>query len=83
MRFKFNVKVALKPGLSDPEGETTKNTLVNLGYNVEDVKVSKLYEVILDASSPEEAEGLIDEICIRLLANPTKDNYTFEMCSLS
>ncbi|MGC9345612.1 MAG: phosphoribosylformylglycinamidine synthase subunit PurS, partial [Candidatus Bathyarchaeales archaeon] len=35
-----------------------------------------VYNVVLEAESREEAEEKADEMCKRLLANPTKDNYT-------
>ncbi|MCD6504388.1 phosphoribosylformylglycinamidine synthase subunit PurS [Candidatus Bathyarchaeota archaeon] len=82
MRFKCRVEVSLKPGLSDPEGETTKNALINLGYRVGKVRVSKVYELVLEAPSLSEAKKLTEEICNRLLANPTKDDYRFEVRKL-
>lgn len=82
MRFRCRVEVSLKPGLSDPEGETTKDALVNLGYRVSKVSVSKVYELILEAPSLSEAKKTVQEICNRLLANPTKDDYRFEVYKL-
>jgi len=79
MRYVARVEVCLKPGHSDPEGETTRESLVELNYPVEDVRVSKVYVVHLEASSVEEARRQIDEMCRRLLANPVKDNYTFKI----
>ncbi len=79
MRFRVKIEVSLKPGHSDPEGETTAQSLKELRYPVERVRVSKLYEVYLDAKSSEAAEKYADEICRRLLANPTKDNYRFNI----
>ncbi len=76
MRYVARVEVGLKPGHSDPEGETTKDSLVELNYAVESVKVSKVYELHIEASSLEDAKKLVDEMCRRLLANPVKDNYT-------
>jgi len=35
--------------------------------------------VTLEASSKEEAERILDEMCRRLLTNPTKDDYRFEL----
>jgi phosphoribosylformylglycinamidine synthase PurS subunit len=75
MRYRLKIEVSLKPGHSDPEGETAAEVLKELGYRVEAVNVSKVYGVVLDAESEKEAEGKADEICKRLLANPTKDNY--------
>jgi phosphoribosylformylglycinamidine synthase len=76
MRFRLKVEVSLKPGHSDPEGETTAKLLRELGYKVERVSVSKAYTIFLEANSRDEALAKADEMCRRLLANPTKDNYT-------
>jgi len=79
MRYVATVYVRLKPGYSDPEGETTARALQGLGYGVKEVRVSKAYEVTLDAETREEAEEAVDEMCRRLLTNPTKDDYRFEL----
>jgi len=75
MKYRLKIEVSLKPGHSDPEGETTARLLRELGYKVEAVNVGKVYSVVLDAESKKEAETRAEEICKRLLANPTKDNY--------
>jgi phosphoribosylformylglycinamidine synthase len=75
MRYRLKIEVKLKPGHSDPEGETTARLLRELGYRVDAVNVSKVYSVVLEAESKEEANVEADEICRRLLANPTKDDY--------
>jgi phosphoribosylformylglycinamidine synthase len=75
MKYKLRIEVSLKPGHSDPEGETTTHLLKELGYKVETVNVSKVYSLVLRAESRKEAESEAEEMCKRLLANPTKDNY--------
>lgn len=75
MRFRLKIEVNLKPGHSDPEGETTAKLLRELGYSVDAVNVGKVYTVFLEASSKKEAVMKAEEMCKRLLANPTKDNY--------
>lgn len=75
MKYVLRVEVSLKPGHSDPEGETTASMLRELGYSVEHVNVSKVYYILLSASSKNEALAIGEEMCRRLLANPTKDNY--------
>jgi phosphoribosylformylglycinamidine synthase len=79
MRFRLAIEVTLKPGHSDPEGETTARLLKELGYNIEKVSVGKLYNVLVEAQSKREAEEKADEMCKRLLANPTKDSYSVEV----
>jgi phosphoribosylformylglycinamidine synthase PurS subunit len=79
MRYIAKVEVSLKPGHSDPEGETTRASLSELNYPVESVRVSKVYEMFLVTDSVEKAERQIEEMCRRLLANPVKDDYTFKI----
>jgi phosphoribosylformylglycinamidine synthase len=76
MKYRAKVEVSLKPGHSDPEGETAARLLQELGYAVKAVNVSKVYTILLEAETPEEAKAKVEEMCKRLLANPTKDNYT-------
>jgi len=77
MRYVAKVEVGLKHGHSDPEGETTRASLSELNYPVVSVRVSKVYEIGLEASSLQEAERQVEEMCRRLLANPVKDHYTY------
>jgi len=79
MKFRARVEVGLKPGHSDPEGETTRQSLEELNYIVKSVGVSKVYEILLEARNKEEARKIVEEMCKRLLANPVKDNYRFEI----
>lgn len=83
MKFKGFVYVTLRSGYSDPEGDTTAEALRGLGYNVSDVLSTKAYEVIFDAANKEKAETLLEEMCKRLLTNPIKDNYHFEISELA
>jgi phosphoribosylformylglycinamidine synthase PurS subunit len=79
MKYAAKIEVSLKPGHSNPEGETTARLLIELGYKVETVDVSKVYTVFLEATSPAEAKAKAEEMSKRLLANPTKDNYTISV----
>lgn len=76
MKYRLKIEVSLKLGHSDPEGETTAHLLKQLGYKIETVNVSKIYSVILKAHSKDEAKNTAEDMSKRLLANPTKDNYT-------
>ena len=75
MKYRAKIEVSLKPGHSDPEGETTARLLKELGYAVNAVNVSKVYNILLDAQTPKDAKAKAEEMCKRLLANPTKDDY--------
>lgn len=79
MKYAAKIEVSLKPGHSNPEGETTARLLVELGYKIASVDVSKVYTVILEASSSTEAKMKAEEMSKRLLTNPTKDNYNISV----
>jgi len=79
MKYAAKIEVSLKPGHSNPEGEPTQRLLIELGYNASAVDVSKVYTVYLEAASANEAKAKADEMSKRLLANPTKDNYTISV----
>jgi len=79
MKYRAKIEVSLKPGHSDPEGETSARLLKELGYNVDSVNVSKVYNVIIESNSAEAAKAKAEEMAKRLLANPTKDNYTISV----
>jgi phosphoribosylformylglycinamidine synthase len=79
MRFQAKIEVALKPGHSDPEGETTRQSLMELHFPVRSVSVSKVYRIELDAKNPTRARKTLDDMCRRLLANPVKDDYSFKI----
>lgn len=75
----MRVEVKLKPAYLDPEGATAERALRDLGFKVEKVRTAKMYEMKIYASSKEDAEKKVDEICRKLLSNPVKDDYTFEV----
>lgn len=79
MRYRARVEVVLKPGHFDPEGETTKRSLLMLGYPVDSVAVGKIYYIYFEAGDRDEARERVEEMCRRLLANPVKDAYNYEI----
>jgi phosphoribosylformylglycinamidine synthase PurS subunit len=79
MKFRAKIEVSLKPGHTDPEGETTARLLKELGYKIDSVNVSKEYNIIIESPTLKEAATKAEEMCKRVLANPTKDNYTISI----
>ena len=76
MKYKAMVRISLKEGMTDPEGNATSDSLKNLGFNIQYVKKSSVFEVGgVDAKNRTEALGKVDEMCKKLLSNPVKDYY--------
>lgn len=73
------IEVWLKEGIIDAEGRSVTEALKDIGYPVRHTRVGKTYHITLEASSKEEAERLVEEMCRRLLVNPVKDRYSFRV----
>ena len=72
--MKVRVLVRPKSGILDPQGEAVRRALPALGFGgVKSVHIGRLVE--MEVESPEEVEGM----CRRLLANPTVEEYEWEV----
>lgn len=80
MRYRALVSVMLKPGISDPQGQTIERALPALGYDsVSDVRVGKLIELHLEAVSEDVAGDLVRQMCEQLLANTVLEAYDVKL----
>jgi len=75
MEYRIEVKIRLKKGVLDAEGETIQKSLRLLGYDVKKVDTIKCYELAVDAAGREEAMRRIEDSCRKLLANPVIQDY--------
>ncbi len=76
MSYVAQVDVMLKPGISDPQGQTIERALPVLGYpGVREVRVGKRIQLQVDADSVDDARTKVEEMCERLLANPVIESY--------
>lgn len=78
--MKARVLVRLKPGILDVQGATVQRALDNLGFGeVRQVRVGKVVEVEVDGASAHAARRRVEEMCVRLLANPVTEDFTVEV----
>ena len=69
--MKAEVRVELKEGVFDPEGENIKKALNLLGFTgVRNVKLARLYTIEMDENDN------VEEMCTKLLTNPVIHTYT-------
>ncbi len=74
--MKVRVLVRPKSGILDPQGEAVRRALPALGFGgVDSVHIGRLIE--MEVNSANEIEGM----CRRLLANPTVEEYEWEVLS--
>jgi len=74
--YTVEVRVELKRGVLDAEGETVQKSLRLLGYSVSKVGTIKAYRITVDAKSREEAVAVVESASKRLLANPVIQDYS-------
>lgn len=74
------VRVELKKGVVDPEGDHVKKTLLTLGFtDVRRVESVKTYRIHLESNDPEAAQKDLQLMCERLLANPVVHRYSVKI----
>lgn len=75
------VYVRLKDGVLDPQGETIRRALSQMGYSeISSVRSGRFFELEIDEDC-QDVEKKVEEICSRLLANPVIEKYTVEAAS--
>ena len=79
--MKARVFVSLKSTVLDPQGQTVRKALQDLGYPaIQDVRQGKFFDVALaDGVTREQAQKDIDTIAHEVLANPVIEEYRVEI----
>ena len=78
--MKAAIKITLKPGVLDPQGQAIRQALASLGFaGVADVRQGKYIELELEVVSEGTARDQVEKICKELLANAVIENYSFEL----
>ena len=78
--MKARIRVMLKDGVLDPQGEAVRHALGALGFaGVEGVRQGKVIEIDLAESDAGAAQAQLKAMCDRLLANPVIETYRIEL----
>ncbi|MBD3170413.1 MAG: phosphoribosylformylglycinamidine synthase subunit PurS [candidate division Zixibacteria bacterium] len=72
------VYVSLKKSVADPQGQTIKKALNDIGYEgVAEVRVGKFFDISYDGDL-ENLERVLKEISEKVLANPVIEEFVIE-----
>ena len=81
--YKAIVTINFKKSILDPQGSTVLKALKSLGYkDVEDVRVGKHMEILIDSPNLETALEQLKEMCAKLLANPVIEDYHVDVAEV-
>ncbi len=74
-----DIRIELKPGVADPEGQNTKKALELLGFEgIDEVRSMKLFEIDMNMDE-ERARQSCEEMCRKLLANPVIQSFKVDI----
>lgn len=80
MKFKAEINVMPHKELLDPQGKTVGRNMGNVGIQgVEDVRIGKRIEMVLDATDEKAAHDVVEQACKKLLTNLIMETYAFEV----
>ena len=78
--MKARIKIMLKNGVLDPQGEAIKHALNNVGFeSVNRVRQGKVIELEIEGSDKNEVRSQIENMCNKMLANTVIENFEIEL----
>ncbi len=82
-KYHAEVKIRLRPSILDPKGKASQHALHNLGFDEFDqVRIGKLIDLTVNASSIQEAEDKAKQACEKLLANEVMEDFDISVSEL-
>ena len=79
MNFHVEISIMPKKALLDPQGKAVKNALSSLELKVEDVRIGKNINIIVEGETKELAISKIEEACKKLLVNQITEEYNYKI----
>ena len=77
--MKARIKIMLKNGVLDPQGEAIKHALNNIGFeSVTGVRQGKVIELDIEGSDKSQVRSQIEKMCNKMLANTVIENFEIE-----
>ncbi|RAO98412.1 phosphoribosylformylglycinamidine synthase [Petrotoga sp. 9PW.55.5.1] len=73
--FNFEIKVKLKEGILDPQGNATLKVLKRLNFSVEEVRFGKSVNLKIKEENFEKAKQKAEQIAYEVLSNPVLEDY--------
>ena len=78
MKFSAAIDIMPHKELLDPQGKTVAKNMKNVDIDgIEDVRIGKHIQMMLEADSLETANEKVEMACKKLLANIIMETYTF------
>ena len=74
--MKFSAKITLKKDDLYPQGKVIHQALDGMGFkDISEVRQGKYFEIDVKEKDPKKAQGIVEDMCKKLLANLVIENY--------
>lgn len=74
--YKAKVIIKRKKSILDPQGKAAEHGAALLGFkNITNVRIDKQVEFLVNVSDEETAKQEVSEFCVKLLSNPTMEDF--------
>ncbi len=78
MKFTADINIMPLKALLDPQGKAVSGSMSNIGLpQISNVRIGKHITLELEAATEEEAKGMVDTACRKLLANMIMESFEF------
>ena len=78
--MRVKIEVMLRDSILDPQGNTIKKSLNNLGFkNIKNVRQGKLIEIDMNSNSSNKDEKNIKRMCEDVLSNSLTEKYKIKV----
>jgi phosphoribosylformylglycinamidine synthase len=80
--LKAKVTITRRAEIADPQGSSVLRALHDLGFDeVSSVRIDRTIQLEIEGADHGQAESRVEEMCMRLLANPVLEDFTAEVLS--
>ena len=74
--MKVSAIITLKKDVLDPQGKVIHQALDGMGFrDISEVRQGKYFEIDVKENDPKKAQGIVEDMCKKLLANLVIENY--------
>ena len=74
--MKVSAIITLKKDVLDPQGKVIHQTLDGMGFkDINEVRQGKYFEIDVSENDPTKAQGIVEDMCKKLLANLVIEDY--------
>lgn len=78
--MRVRVEIVRRPEIADPQGETVRRALGDLGHEgIDSLRINRTVHLNVTGTDRDDVESRVDAMCRQLLTNPVLEDYVIEI----